>query len=81
MTHAKFEIGERLYDIVHNREVRILENVEHPDKVFVQSIDGPETYTIEKKWLFTGDEINRALGRPDARQDLQDSREYRKNHV
>jgi len=81
MNHATFDVGEVLYDIVHNRQVRILEHVENPEKVFVQAIVGPDSYTIEKKYLFTGDEINRALGRTDAREDLQDSREYRREHV
>jgi len=77
MQHASFEIDEILYDIVHNREVQVKENVENPTKVFVHSIKGPETYTIEKRYLFTGDEVGRALGVPDARKDLEKSREYR----
>lgn len=80
MNHATFEVGEYLYDIVHNRQIRLLEHV-NPDEVFVQSMTSADTYTIEKKYLFTGDEINRALGRTDAREDLQDSREYRREHV
>lgn len=80
MTHAQFEVGEVLYDIVHNREVRIKEHVENPLKIFVHAVAGPETYTIEKRFLFSGDEINRALGRPAARKDLEMSREYRSEH-
>jgi len=77
MQHASFEIDEILYDIVHNREVQVKEHVENPTKVFVHAIKGPETYTIEKRYLFTGDEIGRALGVRDARKDLEKSREYR----
>jgi len=81
MDHATFEVGEYLYDIVHMRQVRVLQHVENPEKLFVQSMTSADTYTIGKEYLFTGDEINRALGRKGAREDLQDSREYRREHV
>jgi len=77
MQHASFEVGEVLYDIAHNREVQVKEHIENPKKVFVHSTKGSETYTIEKRYLFTGDEIGRALGVRDARKDLEKSREYR----
>lgn len=76
MNHASFEVGEYLYDIVDNRQVQILEDMPNPNKVYVQALAGPQ-YVRKKKWLFTDDEINRALGRLEAREDLQDSRDER----
>jgi len=77
MNHATFEVGDYLYDTVHNRQIRILEHV-NPDEVFVQSMVSPDTYTIEKKHLFTGDEIDCALESIDARHHLQNIRKNRR---
>lgn len=82
MQHAEFVEGNVLFDTLNCRDVKVLETYFSSDdlksnKIFVESLRDGSSYTLDKKYLYSRDEISIAIAHQDIDEILNEIRKDR----